>query len=200
VGETHGVYLLTRFFSKAARELRVTRSRMVGWTEMKNSNVIFLSSMRFHTLAKDLPYPSDFVINPGIKHTIVNLRPEAGEATTYGRVEGDEYAVLTVWPGKLHQRQVVILSGSTTWATMAAAEYVTDPEYLRQLNQHLEKCRLKFGSARHAPYFQALLRAEVKDNHPISISYVTHHDLQIADRPDAPAELPNAQQVVLRRQ
>jgi hypothetical protein len=76
---------------------------------------------------------------------------------------------------------------------------VTDPEYLLQLNQHLEQCRLKAGSARHAPYFQALLRAEVKDNHPISISYVTHHDLQIADQSDEPAKLPNNQQVLLRR-
>ncbi|HZF38258.1 MAG TPA: hypothetical protein VE715_05520, partial [Blastocatellia bacterium] len=153
VGETHGVYLLTRFFSKAARELRVTRSRMVGWNEMKNANVIFLSSMRFQTLAKELPYPSDFVMNSGITSAIVNLRPAAGESTTYGGMVGDEYATLTVWPGKLHQRRIVILSGSTTWATMAAAEYVTDPEYLLQLNQHLEQCRLKAGSARHAPYF-----------------------------------------------
>jgi len=199
VGETHGVYLLTRFFSKAARELRVTRSRMVGWNEMKNANIIFLSSMRFQTLAKELPYPSDFVIDQGIKSTIVNLRPGAGEAATYGGAGGDEYATLTVWPGKLHQRRIVILSGSTTWATLAAAEYVTDPEYLLQLNQHLEQCRLKAGSARHAPYFQALLRAEVKDNHPISISYVTHHDLQIAEQTDEPANLPNNQQVLLRR-
>ena len=196
VGETHGVYLLTRFFGKASRELRVTRSRMVGWNEMKNANVIFLSSMRFHTLAKELPYPSDFVINPGIASAIINLRPGAGESATYGGAAGSEYAVLTVWPGKLHQRRIVILSGSTTWATMAAAEYVTDPEYLRQLNHHLEQCRMKTGSAQHASYFQALLRAEVKDNHPISISYVTHHDLRIADPSDEPHS--TGQQVALR--
>ncbi len=198
VGETHGVYLLTRFFNKAARELRVTRSRMVGWNEMKNANVIFLSSMRFQTLAKELPYPSDFAIGSGVTSAITNLRPAPGESTTYGGGEDSVYAVLTVWPGKLHQRRIVVLSGSDTWATMAAAEYVTDPEYLRQLNQHLERCRLKTGAAQHAPYFQALLHAEVKDNHPISISYVTHHDLQIADQNDEPVKPMNDRQVVLR--
>jgi hypothetical protein len=91
----------------------------------------------------------------------------------------------------------VILSGSTTWATMAAAEYVTDPGYLRRLNQHLEDCRMKTGFAQHAPYFQVLLRAEVKDNHPISISYVTHHDLQIADQTDDPSL--TGRQVALRQ-
>lgn len=52
VGETPGVYLLTKFFGKVSGDLRVTRSRLVGWNELKNANVIFLSSMRFHTLAK----------------------------------------------------------------------------------------------------------------------------------------------------
>jgi hypothetical protein len=200
VGETHGVFLLTRFFGKAARELSVTRSRMVGWNEMKNANVIFLSSMRFQTLAKELPYPTDFVINQETTSAaIINLRPAAGESATYGGAGGAEYAALTVWPGKLHQRRIMILSGGTTGATMAAAEYVTDHEYLLQLNHHLEQCREKNGSAQHSPYFQVLLRAEVKDNYPISISYVTHHDLQIADQTYAPARLPNNQQVLMRR-
>jgi hypothetical protein len=181
VGETHGVHLLTRFFDKSSGNLRVTRSRMVGWDEMRKANVIFLSSMRFHTLAKELPYPSDFSISQGSTSRIVNLRPRAGELEAYGDGDNVVYAVITVWPGKLLQRRILILSGSTTWATLAAAEYVTDPDYMRQLNQHLEQCRTQTGQRRHAPFFQALLRAEVKDNQPISINYVTHHDLEIND-------------------
>lgn len=181
VGETHGVHLLTRFFDQSANNLRVARSRMVGWGELKNANIIFLSSMRFQTLAKDLPYQSDFAVSPGKSAKIANLRPQAGESATYGGDGKGEYAVITVWPGKLQQRRILVLSGITTWATLAAAEYVTDPEYLRQLNQHLEQCRVKTGRARHAPFFQVLLRAEVKDNQPVNISYVTHHDLEIPD-------------------
>jgi hypothetical protein len=181
VGETHGVHLLTRFFDQSANILRVSRSRMVGWGEMKNSNVIFLSSMRFHTLAKELPYPSDFDINPGVTGTVINLRPRAGEPESYGGLNGQSYAVITVWPGKLQQRRIMILSGSDTWATMAVAEYVTDPEYLRQLNQHLEQCRKQSGHEQHAPFFQVLVRADVKDNQPVNISYVTHHDFEITD-------------------
>jgi hypothetical protein len=141
--------------------------------------------MRFHTLAKELPYPSDFAINPGIDEAVFNINPRAGEEERYGgESDGDsDYAVITLWPGKLHQRRILLLSGATTWATLAAAEYVTDTEYLRRLNAHLEECRIKSGTPRHAPYFQVLLRSEVKDNHPISISYVTHHDLAIADQP-----------------
>jgi hypothetical protein len=178
VGETHGVYLLTKFFNKTTKELHVTRSRMVGWNELKNTNVIFLSSMRFQTLAKELPYPSDFAINPGKDKSVFNMNPREGEERRYG---DSDYAVITLWPGKLQNRRVLVLSGATTGATLAAAEYVTDTEYLRRLNHHLEECRIKSGAPNHAPYFQILLRAEVKDNHPISISYVTHHDLTIRD-------------------
>lgn len=189
VGETHGVYLLTKFFTKHSNDLRVTRSRMVGWNELKNANVIFLSSMRFHTLAKELPFPSDFEIAHGIASKVINLHPQVGEPSSYGgRQDGQDYAVITVWPGKLHQRRIMVLSGSTTWATLAAAEYVTDPEYLRQLNQHLDACQTKRGHAQHAPYFQVLLRAEVKDNQPISINYVTHHDLEVPDPATAKPE------------
>jgi len=180
VGETHGVYLLTKFFSKTAKELQVTRSRMVGWNELENKNVIFLSSMRFHTLAKELPYPSDFTINPGIDKGVYNMNPQEGEERRYGG--NSDYAVITLWPGKLHQRRILVLSGATTWATLAAAEYVTNAEYLRRLNSHLEECRIKSGRANHAPYFQILLRSDVKDNHPVSISYVTHHDLNVPDQ------------------
>lgn len=128
-----------------------------------------------------MPYQSDFSINQGVTSKVVNLRPRAGEPETYGGGDDVVYAVITVWPGKLLQRRILILSGSTTWATLAAAEYVTDPEYLSQLNQHLEQCRAQTGQARHAPFYQVLLRAEVKDNQPVSVNYVTHHDLEIAD-------------------
>jgi hypothetical protein len=181
VGEAHGVHLLTRFFDKMAGDLRVTRSRMVGWNELRNANVIFLSSMRFHTLAKDLPYQSDFDVSSDVGSKVVNLHPQPGEPAAYGGDGNGEYAVITVWPGKLQQRRILVLSGITTWATMAAAEYVTDPEYLRQLSQHLEQCRQKSGRAQHEPFFQVLLRTAVKDSQPVSISYVTHHHLKIAD-------------------
>lgn len=191
VGETHGVYLLTKFFTRMQNELRVTRSRMVGWNEMKNSNIIFLSSMRFHTLAKELPFPTDFVIGSGVSGKLVNLHPQNGEPETYGGEGNGDYAVLTMWPGKLHQRRVMVLSGSTTWATLALAEYVTDVEYLRQLNQHLEQCRAKSGLAKHPPYFQVLVRTEVKDNQPVNLNYVTHHDLEI-DNSTPPSSSPSA--------
>lgn len=184
VGETHGVYLLSKFLWQTTQDVQVTSSRMIRWQELKNTNVIFISSMRFHTLAKELPFPNDFTIQTATQGQIINLRPQPGEKPVYGRTPDDpinDYAVITLWPGKHSQQRILVLSGNTTMGTMAAAEYVTDPEYLRQLYQQLEQCRVQHGSAQHAPYFQVLVRTEVKDNQPFKIAYVTHHDLKIPD-------------------
>jgi hypothetical protein len=153
--------------------------------ELKNTNVIFISSMRFHTLAKELPFPNDFAIQTATAGQIINLRPQAGEKALYGRTPDDpssDYAVITLWPGKRSQQRIMVLSGNTTIGTMAAAEYATDPEYLRQLYEQFEQCRTKHNGERHSTYFQVLVRVEVKDNQPYKISYVTHHDLEISDQ------------------
>lgn len=180
VGEAHGIHTLTRFFGQHAQELNIARSRLVGWQEVKNANLIFLSSMRFHTLAEQLNYPNDFVIKAkGVSGTILNLRPAAGEQAEYGLSGGESYAVITLWPGKAEQRRILQLSGNTTWGTLAAADYATDKESLRKLHEVLEQCRQQHGWQRHPPYFQVLVRAEVKDAQPISLAYVTHHDLDV---------------------
>jgi hypothetical protein len=113
------------------------------------------------------------------------LLPQEGEQTIYGRTAEDpvnDYAVITLWPGKSSQQRVLVLSGITTFGTMAAAEYATDPEYLRQLYGYLELCRMKRNSERHSSFFQVLIHAEVKENQPYKVGYVTHHDLDISEQ------------------
>ena len=136
--------------------------------------------MRFHTLAEQLNYPNDFAIKAdGISGTIQNLRQAEGEQPLYGKDTNDHYAVITLWPGKADNRRILHLSGNTTWGTLAAAEYATDAGALRKLQDQFEQCRQRHGWATHPPYFQVLVHAEVKDNQPIALTYVTHHDLEL---------------------
>ena len=186
IGEAHGVYLLSRFFLGKSRDLRVVRSRTVSWDNLKQDNVIFLTSARFRTLADQLAYPSDFVHVLGPVNRVENRRPVADEKRWYeARTDGREYsidhAIVTVWPGRLPGRRVMVLSGSHTWGTQAAAEYVTEPGYLRELNQHLADCQRRSGAPSHADFFQVLLRVEIRDNQPVSVIYVAHHDLEMDD-------------------
>ncbi len=178
VGEAHGISTVARFFWENSFQLQIARSRIVGWQDLKNTNLIFLSSLRFHTLLDGLGYPTDFQVPSNNQRALIlNLRPGPGEEKAYG--PSGDYAIITLWPGKSDSRRILQLGGVTTWATLAAAEYVTDLESLRELSRHFEECRLRQGTAHHAPYFQILISAEVKDNFPISTRYVTHHDLDM---------------------
>ena len=190
IGEAYGVHVLSRFFFEKSRDLRVVRSRTVSWDNLKHDNVIFLTSARFRTLADQLAYPTDFVHALGTLNHVENRRPIGSEPARYeprpaGGEEGD-HAIITVWPGKVPGRRIMVLSGRQTWGTQAAAEYLTEPGYLRELNRHLADCQHRAGAPSHPDFFQVLLRVEIRDRQPVSIHYVTHHDLSIGDPPASP--------------
>ena len=76
--------------------------------------------------------------------------------------------------GLSEKNRIMILAGINTFGTQAAAEYVTQPEYIKDLIAHLN-----ISPEDEAPklprYFQLLLKVKVSGGVPIQISYVTHH-------------------------
>jgi hypothetical protein len=195
IGEAYGVFLLSRFFLGRSHDLRVVRSPTLNWDHLKHDNVIFLTSARFKTLADQLSYPSEFVHVVGTPNRVVNLHPAPGEQAEYVAVaEGTsmvDNAIISVWPGKRAGRRVLVLSGGHTWGTQAAAEYVTEGDYLRELESHLLACQRGRGLPRHPDFFQVLLRVEIRDNQPVGVRYVTHRDIAVTETGE-PADLQRA--------
>lgn len=185
IGEAYGVHALTRFFLESGGELRVIRSPDVSWDNLKHDNVIFLTSARFRTLADQMSYPAEFVHVLGTPNRVLNRHPAPGEQSEYAaRTDGDVYvdhAIISVMPGKLPGRRVVVLSGGHTWGTQAAAEYVTEAAYLRELRERLLACQRNSGLARHPEFLQVLLRVETRDGQPLGATFVTHRDLALTD-------------------
>lgn len=178
IGETHGAVLLAQHFARHGRTLRVLPTRLVGWDDVKDASVVFLSSMRFRTIAQDLELPGDFVFgSEGDSAVVENRRPQAGEAARYVPSEQLDYATITVVPGRTPGRRFMLLSGRTTFGTQGAAELVTRPEYVSLLQEKLASCARAAGKAEHGPAFQILAAVEIKDGQPVSVAYVTHHDL-----------------------
>lgn len=60
--------------------------------------------------------------------------------------------------------------------TQAAAEYVTRPDYLKDLIAHLNTAAPD-EPPQLPQYFQILLKVKVNGGVPIHVSYVTHHVL-----------------------
>ena len=69
---------------------------------------------------------------------------------------------------------VLILAGITTHGTQAAVEYVTKPDYIRDLVKNLNTAPAG-GPPKLPISFQVLVRVKVNGGVPVQVSYVTHH-------------------------
>jgi len=71
--------------------------------------------------------------------------------------------------------RLLILAGITTFGTQAAAEYVTNPDYMKDLVTHLKAG--PGGSGSIPSYYQVLIRVKINGGVPVHTDYVTHHPL-----------------------
>jgi hypothetical protein len=119
---------------------------------------------------------------------IRNLNPQPGEpAFIPDQVSGahvgeDSHALITDMPGLYGRGEVLILSGNQLTSVIAGVEAVTDPNLARMLVK-----QLRGPSGRLPRYYQVVLSVHSKDNFPVEISYMFHHELGAAKRLSAGA-------------
>jgi hypothetical protein len=94
----------------------------------------------------------------------VNSAPNPGEEESY-RVSGndetrDEYVLISMLPGVVANRQILLLSGLNSPAMPLATEYLTTEQGLQQLLRRLRAVAPKHSGAWH---FQAVISADVRD-------------------------------------
>ncbi len=190
IGEVMGVFVLGDFLAKMHHPFRVKRSLLLTWDDVKVDNLVVLGSPAENLFLLDLPQEQDFMFrwvkdsNDQYVNAIVNTTPQPGEqelylAKHYGSSPSqvfEDYAVVSLLQGLNEKHRIMILAGINTFGTQAAAEYVTQPEYIKDLITHLNISPA--GEAPKLPlYFQILLKVKVNGGVPIHISYVTHHVL-----------------------
>ena len=98
---------------------------------------------------------------------MVNLQPDPGESKTYiaspsNQPIAEDYAVIGLEPGIDPVRSTLILAGTTTMGTQAAAEYVCREDSLAELLS-----RLGVSKATDLMPFEALLRVKVSHGVPV---------------------------------
>jgi hypothetical protein len=117
LGEAVGINLLGRFFQAASCDLPLLRNRLTRWQDMTSGNLIFVASLRFHTLNQELNLPSDLQLTKEQEPGIRNLHPRPGERQTYMTSSSPkngltDYALISVWPGTLPGRHIMKLGGA----------------------------------------------------------------------------------------
>lgn len=180
MGEAIGLHYLTDFFRKGSRSIQLKQSRTLSAEDLKKHNVIMLGGVWVNAWSSKLTRNEDFAFTS--KGTIENRTPQAGEEHEYipqfDRRTGNltiDYALITVKPNISEANDVMMLAGVYSQGTEAAAEYVTNKDYLDQLNQRLQQT----GSAPR--YFQALLKVSVENGIPTTIYILALHELRLAE-------------------
>jgi len=189
VGEVMGVYFLGDFFSKTDQQFRVKRSLLLNWDDLKTENIVILGSPAENFVLRELPQEQDFRFGPvrdesqRMTFGIINTKPKEGEQAVYlAKQEGpsrsqisEDYAIVSLLRGLDAEHRLMILAGITTFGTQAAAEYVTRPEYIKEMISRLNTSSV--DSPRLPSYYQVLIKVKVNGGVPVQISYVTHHAL-----------------------
>jgi hypothetical protein len=178
MGEAIGLARLTDLFRSAGLGALLKQSRTVSPEDLKNHNVILLGSVWVNEWSGKLPINEHFSYTSTA--TIENRNLQPGEERQYGpKFDSagkliEDYGLITVKPNMSFRNTVMILAGIHSEGTQAAAEYVTNDDYLKILNERLRQLE---GQAGPPKYYQALLKVAVDNGIPTTISLLSVHEL-----------------------
>ena len=178
MGEAIGLARITNLFRSADHGALLKQSRTVSPEDLKNNNVIILGSVWVNEWSGKLPIKEVFTYTSAA--TIENRDPQPGEESEYRpKFDGngkliEDYGLITVKPNFLFSNTVMVLAGIHSEGTEAAAEYVTNPDYLKNLSDRLRQASDNSSTPK---YYQALLKVAVDNGMPTTISLISIHEL-----------------------
>jgi len=172
VGEVLAVHQLDRVFTLLNRQIRVKRGALFSLDDAKNNDLIFIGSPAENLTLLEIPGTQQFIFRkaPAPRNgdvEVVNVHPDPGEPLSYIASPSnqpiiEDYAVIGLEPGIDPVRSMLILAGTTTMGTQAAAEYVCREDSLAELLR-----RLGVSKAEDLMPFEALLRVKVTHGVPV---------------------------------
>src|SRR5438552_6225983 len=173
VGEVLAVHQLERVLGLLNRELRVKRGALFSLDDVRNNDLIFIGSPAENLTLLEIPGTQQFIfqrVNSGPRKgdmEVINVHPAAGESQSFlaspsSQSVSEDYAIVALKAGLDPGRSMLILAGTTTVGTQAAAEYVCREGSLAELLQ-----RLGVSKPGDLKPFEALLRVKVTQGVPV---------------------------------
>ena len=179
VGEVLAIHELDRVFGMLNRQLRVKRGALFSLDDVKNNDLIFIGSPAENLTLLEIPGTQEFVfqkVNSGPRAgdvEVVNVHPSPGESRVFlaspsSQSVNEDYAIIGLKPGLDPAHSMLILAGTTTVGTQAAAEYVCREDSLTELLQ-----RVGVSKAGGIKPFEALLHVRVTHGVPVMTDLVS---------------------------
>lgn len=171
--ETYAAVRLTSVFASQGAVVRSTQSRLLSWEILRRENVILLGHEDNNRWVVPLLETMPLRIAPpaGAKpRQIVQIGAKGIEAAFQNSYAEDpdhateQFALISMIPGPAQSRRVALVTGLQSPATDMAAEFLSTPDSLGELLGRLEVAAPR---GRAPWYFQAVLRAEVRDRIPM---------------------------------
>jgi hypothetical protein len=154
---------------------------------LRDSNAVIIGRPEYSVIATSLMRGAQLSIeySPAIsEYGVVEISSPAGTPPLYSPVFDSTlrsrivYGLVTVLPSQAasgaHSR-TVILSGTTSPGTQAAAEFISSPSLLRAFYQDLAQD----GYAAPPEAYQAVVRAEVTGSIALDVEYVTYRTIPL---------------------
>jgi hypothetical protein len=152
--------------------LRFARDYMPA--EISTDNVILIGSSRSNPWVSLFEDRLNFTLalDPALNGTLIvkNKKPLPSEQPVYTSIENSSvatgYGLIDYIPNQNHSASVIIIAGTTSAATQAAANFLTSEESLRGLQNKLHVSKL--------PYFEVLLKTTRLIGTPLSAEIVAY--------------------------
>jgi hypothetical protein len=176
-GEASAAISISKLLATRKREILVTRSNLLSWQQVTDSDVVFVGPPKFNPQLQAAALNYDIVVEPkGVR----NLKPRPGEPVyledrivTGRQAEGETHALITFTRGLSGVGDMLILGGNASADTMAAGEWLTQPWRARELVQRLRNSRGELPAS-----YQVVIKVVFRQGIPVRSSYVFHHVLQ----------------------
>jgi hypothetical protein len=184
VGEVLAVHNLDRVFQSLHKSLRVKRGSLFSLDDAKNNDLIFIGSPSENLTLLEIPSTQDFVfrtVKSGLREgnvEIINVHPEEKEPKEYLATPSnvpltEDYAVVAYERGINPDHSELILAGTTTLGTQAAAEFVTNENYLAVLLK-----QLNVTQPSELKPFESVIRVKVARGVPVESRLVALRKLK----------------------
>ncbi len=172
-GETMALEVLTRQILQLGYDSRAKRAHLFTWDDATNVNLIFLGGQVQNGAFAQLPKLQRFSLKPPAvdpfrgQGAVLDDKPDAGGEPYYLASkdfnDGNDYAIIALTEGISPEHKILILAGSNTYGTEGAADFLCNPDLVKDL---LNKLGVPAGAT--VPPFEALLRVPVRGGAPIS--------------------------------
>ncbi|RPJ54628.1 MAG: hypothetical protein EHM23_28525 [Acidobacteria bacterium] len=194
MGEAIGAVRLASLFTRSGGTATATESRLLTWQSFREQNLILLGHNE-HNRWID-PLLTQYPLRLGqrgerAQRYILNMSPREGEPPEYqvhypegsGSLRTEptlEYALISMIPGIVPGRKLLLINGLDTQATQMAVGFLVDPQSAETL-----LARLRAAAPQHegAWYFQAVVETDVRDKVPLGARVVAVRSSDAWPRP-----------------